>query len=449
MNVLLISANTNTEPYAVYPLGLDYVAGAIAARHRVRLADMNTLAGVPALAEMIRDFEPRLVGIGLRNVDTTDTTNLQGFVDSYRELVATVRRACRAVVVLGGSGFTIFPRQMMRSLAADYGVVGEGERLAQLIEAIDTGRDPSGMAGIMTPEDGERIPAPLDPVPRRRFSGVDAILPFYLRRGGILNLQTKRGCRFRCIYCTYPHIEGRRLRYTAPGDAARTALALQDAGARYLFITDAVFNADFEHSAAVARAFKEAGVTVPWGAFLTPTTPPDGYYEQLAQAGMTHAEFGTEALSDPVLKTYRKPFRTTQVFRAHREARRAGLYVAHYLLPGGPGETPATLAETLDKAEKLQRCVLFFFCGMRIYPHTDLYATALRQGLISETQSLLEPVFYDTAGLSAAQITAQVRQRGGGRINWVVGSGGPQTAALMERMYRRGYSGPLWEYLIR
>jgi radical SAM superfamily enzyme YgiQ (UPF0313 family) len=449
MNVLLISANTNTDPYAVYPLGLDYVAGAIADRHRVRVVDMNTLDGVPALAAVIRDFEPRLVGIGLRNVDTTDTTNLQGFVDSYRELVATVRRACRAVVVLGGSGFTIFPRQMMRYLAADYGVVGEGERLAQLVEAIDTGRDPSGMTGIMTPEDGETIPAPLDQIPPRRFSGVGDLLPFYLRRGGILNLQTKRGCRFRCIYCTYPHIEGRRLRYTAPAQAARTALALQDAGARYLFITDAVFNADFEHSATVARAFKEAGVTVPWGAFLTPTDPPDGYYDQLAQAGMTHAEFGTEALSDTVLKAYRKPFRSVQVFRAHGAAQRAGLHVAHYLLPGGPGETPATLAETLDNAEKLRQCVLFFFCGMRIYPHTDLYETALRQGLISETQSLLEPVFYRTAGLSATQITAQVRQRAGNRINWVVGSGGPETAALVERMYSRGYSGPLWEYLAR
>jgi len=30
MKVLLVSANTLREPYPVYPLGLDYVAGAIA-----------------------------------------------------------------------------------------------------------------------------------------------------------------------------------------------------------------------------------------------------------------------------------------------------------------------------------------------------------------------------------------------------------------------------------
>ena len=49
MKVLLISANTLTEPYPVYPLGLDYVAAAIADRHEVRIADMNTLQGYDAL----------------------------------------------------------------------------------------------------------------------------------------------------------------------------------------------------------------------------------------------------------------------------------------------------------------------------------------------------------------------------------------------------------------
>ncbi len=449
MKILLVSANTNTEPYAVYPLGIEYVAAAVADRHRVKVVDMNILRSTAALADEIRSFDPALVGIGLRNVDNTDVTTPKGFVDDYRELVATVRENSRAVVVLGGSGFTIFARQMMRFLDADYGVAGEGERLAQLAEAIESGRDPAGMPGVMTRRDAGAIAPPLERVPGRHFTPENSVLAFYLRRGGMLNLQTKRGCRFRCVYCTYPHIEGRRMRYTPPAEAARTALALQDAGARFLFITDAVFNADFEHSAAVAQAFKDTGLKIPWGAFMSPTDPPAGYYERLTEAGMTHAEFGTEALCDPVLEAYRKPFRTADVFRAHRAAREAGLHVAHYLLLAGPGETPETLSRTLDNAEKLPRCVLFFFCGMRIYPHTDLYATALREGQISENQSLLTPVYYRNAHLTEEAVTETVRRRSGGRFNWVLGAGGPETAALMSRMYRRGYVGPLWEYLVR
>ncbi len=449
MKILLVSANTNTEPYAVYPLGIEYVAASVADRHRVKVADMNILGSTAALADEIRAFEPELVGIGLRNVDNTDVTTPRGFVDDYRELVAAVRRNSRAVVVLGGSGFTIFARRMMQYLDADYGVAGEGERLAQLAEAVESGRDPAGLPGVMTRGDDGVIATPLERVPPRRFAPDDRVLPFYLQRGGMLNLQTQRGCRFRCVYCTYPHIEGRRMRYTPPAEAARTAVALQEAGARFLFITDAVFNADFEHSAAVAQAFKDAGLKIPWGAFMSPAGSPGGYYAHLAAAGMTHVEFGTEALCDPVLEAYRKPFCTSDVFRAHREAREAGLHVAHYLLLAGPGETPDTLARTLDNAGKLPRCVLFFFCGMRIYPYTDLYATALREGQVSADQSLLKPVYYRNARLREEQVVEAVRRRAGGRFNWVVGAGGPAAAALMSRMYRRGYVGPLWEYLIR
>ena len=54
MRVLLISPNTLTEPYPVYPLGLDYVAGALAPAHVVRIADMNAVGDLDSLGEIIR-----------------------------------------------------------------------------------------------------------------------------------------------------------------------------------------------------------------------------------------------------------------------------------------------------------------------------------------------------------------------------------------------------------
>ena len=102
----------------------------------------------------------------------------------------------------------------------------------------------------------------------------------------------------------------------------------------------------------------------------------------MADAGLTHVEFGTDSLSNAVLASYRKPFRDQRVFQVHREAIDAGLYVAHYFLLGGVGENKRTLAETLDKADTLEKSALFFFCGMRIYPGTELYRIALKEGQI-------------------------------------------------------------------
>jgi hypothetical protein len=59
MKVLLISANRVREPYPVYPLGLDYVAGALAADHHVGVLDLNQLPAGMDLEGAIGAFGAR------------------------------------------------------------------------------------------------------------------------------------------------------------------------------------------------------------------------------------------------------------------------------------------------------------------------------------------------------------------------------------------------------
>jgi radical SAM superfamily enzyme YgiQ (UPF0313 family) len=449
MKVLLVSANQYTQPYPVYPLGLDYVADAIAARHSVEIIDLNLLADSEAFYKAIDQFSPDVIGLSIRNIDNTDSADPKGFLHTYRELARAVRNRSSARLVLGGSGFTLFPLEMMKALDADYGIIGEGERLPRLLDTLEANEDPTGLPGIVTPHGGVAIPGPWQHKITRRFKTDQAHLRFYLKKGGMLNLQTKRGCRHRCIYCTYPHIEGRNQRLFDPDEVARTALGLQAAGAKYFFVTDSTFNADTDHNLDVANAFKRARITVPWGAFFAPMTPPSDYFNTLADAGLTHVEFGTESLSDPVLSVYRKPFRSRDVFQAHRAALDAGLLVAHYFLLGGPGENSETMDETLVQAERLEKCVLFFFCGMRIYPYTELYDIARREGRLAESGSLVEPVFYRSGAIDGKVLIQRVKNWADGHPNRIIGAGGDEMADIISRMYERGYSGPLWEYLIR
>jgi radical SAM superfamily enzyme YgiQ (UPF0313 family) len=448
MRVLLISANRLTAPYPVYPLGLDYVAGAIADDHEVEIADLNNFQDNESLGETIQRFSPDVIGISLRNIDNTDTTDPRGFIEIYRGLIDAIKSRSDALIVLGGSGFTIFPAETMEALNADYGIKGEGERLALLLEAIEKGEDPTSIPGVVTPTFQKPIPPPWDKPLNGTPIKDPAHLGFYLKNGGMLNLQTKRGCRFDCIYCTYPYIEGREQRLFAPTEVAVTALGLQKAGAKYFFVADSAFNSDDSHSIAVAKAFKKAGVSIPWGAFFVPVKPSQDYFRILADAGLTHVEFGTESLSNRVLASYRKPFRVHHVLDAHRAAVAEGLNVAHYFVLGGPGENGDTLNETLSTADTLNKSVLFFFCAMRIYPHTALYQIAIREGQILENQSILEPVFYRSSSIEPDDMIRRVKDLAEDRPNWVIGSGGREMASIIARLYQRGYTGPLWEYLI-
>ncbi|MFZ3056826.1 MAG: radical SAM protein, partial [Smithella sp.] len=272
---------------------------------------------------------------------------------------------------------------------------------------------------------------------------------FYLSYGGMLNLQTKRGCPFQCSYCTYPHIEGGRMRFYEPREIARNARELQDAGAKYIFITDSAFNASYDHSSQVAEAFIEAGVSIPWGGFFVPTVPPADYFKRMADAGLTHVEFGTESLSDTVLVNLRKPFTSSEVFTAHQQALDSGLHIAHYFLLGGPGENKQTLQETLTGIDNLSKAVFFFFCGVRIYPHTALYDVALREGQIAAGANILPPVFYRSPGITAPEIMKMVEDKANGRLNWLIGAGEAKATRILPKLYRRGFTGPLWEYLIQ
>ena len=450
MKILLVSPNTLTNPYPVYPLGLDYVAGSIAPEHEVRLADLNTLS-LADLDAILLTFKPDIIGLSCRNIDNMEANGYRYFINKYQEIVVRLRINSKALIVCGGSGFTILPGQILAALAADYGIVGEGERFGLVVEAIAKGQNPAQIPGVFAPAGDLNIanPPPWDGPIVRKFHANANHNRFYLDNGGMLNLQSKRGCSFKCIYCSYPHIEGRKHRLVEPAEVARIALELQASGAKYFFITDSAFNSDIKHSLAVAEAFIAAGVSIPWGAFFAPVRHPDDYFSILAGAGLKHVEFGTESLAEAMLKTYRKPFTVGDVFAAHQQALTARLHVAHYFLLGGPGESATTITESLDNIDRLTRTVLFFFTGIRILPQTELYNIALAEGKITPATNLLEPIFYEADAIDRHNIEKLLIERVGKRINCVIGSGGPNGGSSISKLHARGHTGPLWEHLIR
>ena len=111
----------------------------------------------------------------------------------------------------------------------------------------------------------------------------------------MIGLQTQRGCRLRCVYCAYPHIEGRSVRPFDVEAVAAEARALEALGARFLILTDAVFNGAAEHALAVAGALRRAGLSIPWGGFFAP----------LVRARRVAVESGHGA--DELLGSLRKP----------------------------------------------------------------------------------------------------------------------------------------------
>ena len=66
-------------------------------------------------------------------------------------------------------------------------------------------------------------------------------------------IQSKRGCPFSCIYCTYGIIEGREYRLQPPEEVAAGVRRLAAMGCRDIEFVDNVFNAPYDQALAICH----------------------------------------------------------------------------------------------------------------------------------------------------------------------------------------------------
>ncbi len=451
--VLLVSVNRCDDPYPVFPLGIAYIAAAVrkAGYHPI-VHDMNIAPD--KLEETVRDNQPMAVGLSLRNIDDVDIQHQIRFASELVHAAERVRAVGDTTIVLGGSGYSLFPEQLLRSSCADFGIVGAGEdSFVRLLDALSSGNPLSGIPGLVVRKRSGEV----EMVEQKCDSNAVAVQPersiadaeFYSTRGGMLNIQTQRGCAYHCGYCTYPLIEGKEFRRFPPDKVCDDIERAISVGAKYFFVVDSVFNTSESHVVAVCEEILRRNIRTQWGCFLRPKNLSRATMKLMARAGLTHIEFGTDSLSDSVLEAYGKGFAFDDVYHTSTLARKAGIRYAHFLIMGGPGETPATVDEALTNAERITRTVFFPYSGMRIYPGTDLYQRALREGFITHQTDLLAPTFYFSPHISFEWLESRMKDYRARKPNWVYGGPSPELRQVMQGLRAKGVAGPLWEFQIR
>jgi radical SAM superfamily enzyme YgiQ (UPF0313 family) len=453
--VLLISINEYTAPYPVYPLGLSYVAHALQQRgYQVMLHDVQVDGAVQK--DVISTFAPDAIGISLRNVDDVDIESQSTLFDSLPKLSSDLRAWMPKVpIVLGGSAFSLFPEEFLSLSKADYGLIGAGEdSFPILLEALEKGADLTEVPGLVSREEDGKIVVGVcgGSFPSSFSTGLGdfpRLVDFYDQNSSILNMQTQRGCRYHCCFCTYPSLEGRTTRPRPVGEVADEMLQLQAQGARYVFIVDAVFNSSTEHVTTVCEELLRRDVQIPWGCFMRPAGLSREVLDLARRANLTHIEFGSDSFSDDVLRMANKRLSFDEIATTSELTSAAGIDFCHFLLFGGPGESDATVSETLLRAETLPRTVFMASIGMRIYRDTPLWHRAVKEGQIDRNDELLKPVFYLSKDVTIESLRERLQNHCEGRTNWLYGDIPEDFKPAMAQLRKRGVVGPLWSYLMR
>jgi radical SAM superfamily enzyme YgiQ (UPF0313 family) len=454
MRILLLSVNRERMPYPVFPLGLAYIAAVLKEEgHHLRILDLCFCEDLEEeLRNQISRWRPDLIGLSLRNLDNLTYPTSLSYLPEAEEVIALCRRYSGAQVVIGGSGFSLAPRKLLRILDVDFGVVGEGENpILSLVRCLERGTPVEGIPGLITRESpAEAVPA-IDHVKSFGFPYRDLMdNERYLRHGGMGNIQTKRGCPFGCIYCTYPLLEGSSVRMRAKEEVLQELRGLREHhGVDYVYFVDDIFNFPPDYALELCRSMADQGIRMKWSAFVNPGYVDEELMEAMKESGCTGVEFGTDSGSPAMLRRLGKSFSVEDISRASEICREVDLPFAHYLLLGGPGEDEKTLEETASLMDHLEPTAVIVMVGIRIYPGTELEGISLSEGIIAPDTNLVNPHFYVSPRLGD-EILSWVSQRALERKGWIVpGLEINISQNLMDQIRRFRIRGPLWNLVAR
>lgn len=406
MKVLLISANTEMINMPVLPLGMAFVARAAEdAGHKV--SQINLMAepeALKSLEKQIHKVQPNIIGISVRNIDDQASNQARFLLDPVKEIISVCRQNSAARIVLGGAGYSIFPRHALTYLGADMGIQGEGEQsFVSLLDKIENDEEVSDIPGLYHAEQSfGNPPATFKEIDQNAYPQAGKHI-FTLKDIGDeiiwLPLQTRRGCPMGCSYCSTPMIEGRITRKRDTNQIIEAMTAYVSAGFDHFFFVDNTFNLPSRYSKDLCDKIIQSKLEIAWRGILYPWKVDKELIEKMADSGCVEVSLGLESGSNFILKKMNKQYRTKDIRHVSDLLKEFGIRRMGFLLFGGPGETRETVQESLEFVDSLALEMVKVTVGLRIYPGTELASHARQNGNIPSDDSLLFPKFYIENGM--------------------------------------------------
>lgn len=341
------------------PLGLGYIASCLQeAGHAVSLLDCTFMRSDEALNKALA-AGAEVVGIYC----------MVTLFEECRWFAQQLRDQCQ-LLIAGGPLPTCDPLPFLEDF--DVVVRGEGEQtLIELLRAWEEGAELGSVEGIVYRKQAidqevkgrghhETAVRPfvkdLDqlPFPDRRLFPNDDYIRFGRKKYGysITTVMSTRGCPFHCEFCSNV-VFGNTYRQRSPDsvlDEIEEALAL---GYDRIAFADDVFTLNRRRVLAICSEIKKRELRFQWECLGRVDTVDYPTAVEMKEAGCTRIYFGIESGDDRILKLMKKQITRAQARNAVEAAHRAGLEVGAFFILFYPGETDATVLETLRFATSL------------------------------------------------------------------------------------------------
>ncbi|GAB4339623.1 MAG: radical SAM protein [Desulfobulbaceae bacterium] len=346
----------------------------------------------------IRDFAPQVVC----------TTAFTAATPDALRLLALAREIDPAIVtVLGNVHATFMFDEILLAPGSpvDYVVRGEGEAtLPRLLECLNRGGDPAGVAGIAYREEGGvRVTAPA-----AQIGDLDGLRPawdlvhwpiykYFPKNDATLAIvSSSRGCRQNCSFCSQKLFWERTWRARSPENFVAELEMLRDRfGVSVVMLADEIPTYDRHRWERILDLLIERRVGVE---LLMETRVDDiirdgDIMEKYRRALVDHIYVGVEAGSQALLEIFNKGTRVEQSKKAIDLINGADIVSETSFVLGMPDDTPESIASIVELA-KYYDPDMAFFLAIAPWPYADLYETLREFVAVDDYRkyNLVEPV---------------------------------------------------------
>ena len=271
-----------------------------------------------------------------------------------KKIVECVKRVSDAHIVLGGPGFNYYGADWLEYLDLDYGIRVEADISFPLyLKKLSTGNDIFDVPGCIYRRDGQIVN-----VPKKFSSDLDnAALPAYqlfdldkyYELGISPAIITKRGCAFRCTYCPYSSLEGKRYRLKSPQRVVEEIEHIYRVKRpKMISFCDNNFNVPNRHALAICQEIIDRKLNVNWGTgTIKPLNITDDVLHLFKDSGCEYLSLSVESASAKMLKRMQRGCTVDHIKQSLTSLSRSNIPFSVSLMFGAPGETPETIAETL------------------------------------------------------------------------------------------------------
>lgn len=392
MRVLLVSMPDRhpyiaKREYEAPSLAISSLSGNLSARHQVWLADLSVRKWSvrASVRRCLRRFAPDIVGLSAMTFQYYTARRIARLIKAERP---------QSLVALGGYHATTMAHELADSPEAehlDFIFRGEADHaFDELLDALEGRRAIESVAGLSYKRDGRfrhNPPRPLENLCEialpDRDRRVFARYHFYFNRTDVL--ETSRGCRLRCKFCSMNRMYGNTFRtYSIPRVLADIE-AMYERGTRHALILDDNITLDVPRFIDLCDGIESLGhrdLRFIVQASSTGIAADEALPERLAAAGITLVFLGIENIGEANLALMRKGQIVDATRTAVKRLRDAGIIVSAGLITGFPDDDVASIRRNyeyvvdLGIASALDQIIT-------PYPATEMRRELLAAGLVT------------------------------------------------------------------